>query len=540
MSDASLGCWLITSGAYINQELAAEFGQLPPVFLPVGTSRLFEHQLAQIGRDLPTFLTLPESYSVAAEDERRLNELGCTIIYVPDGLSLGESVLFALNLIGGADRTLRILHGDTLVKGWSVAHVDQVGVSNSPDGYSWAEAVFDDHQLVKLRTVDAGGLNDMAAEIACGYFSFSSTALLVRCLTRCRGHFISAILKYAETTPLAPISFDEWLDFGHVQTYFRSRRLVTSARHFNTMEINGLTARKSSADGDKIRAEALWLQTVPAPVSIYTARLIDAANHADGSGYYETEYAYLPTLSELFVYGAIGPASWREIMASCREFLQTCVSSTTTIPANALLRQLTIAKTRSRLESFAKDTGFKIDSMLRYGRKPLPSLLQIADDLEQCIDLTSERWATVMHGDFCFSNILYDSRMRRIRVIDPRGYVVSGQPSTAGDIRYDMAKLVHSVIGRYDQIICGRYRLETADGGRFFLEFEQASHQIWLESEMKSFSVDGVVAGEREVCAICVCLFLSMLPLHSDRPDRQMAFVANALRLYSGLEAATS
>jgi hypothetical protein len=29
-----------------------------------------------------------------------------------------------------------------------------------------------------------------------------------------------------------------------------------------------------------------------------------------------------------------------------------------------------------------------------------------------------------------------------------------------------------------------------------------------------------------------------MLPLHSDRPDRQRAFIANALRLYAELDAA--
>ena len=32
-------------------------------------------------------------------------------------------------------------------------------------------------------------------------------------------------------------------------------------------------------------------------------------------------------------------------------------------------------------------------------------------------------------------------------------------------------------------------------------------------------------------------LFLSMLPLHADRPDRQQAFVANALRLWRELDA---
>jgi hypothetical protein len=48
--------------------------------------------------------------------------------------------------------------------------------------------------------------------------------------------------------------------------------------------------------------------------------------------------------------------------------------------------------------------------------------------------------------------------------------------------------------------------------------------------------VDGIRASGPEVRAITVGLFLSMLPLHADRPDRQRAFIANALRLYAGLE----
>jgi hypothetical protein len=37
---------------------------------------------------------------------------------------------------------------------------------------------------------------------------------------------------------------------------------------------------------------------------------------------------------------------------------------------------------------------------------------------------------------------------------------------------------------------------------------------------------------------VTIGLFLSMLPLHADRPDRQAAFIANALRLYAELDRA--
>ncbi|MNF05243.1 hypothetical protein D3C80_2049270 [compost metagenome] len=37
----------------------------------------------------------------------------------------------------------------------------------------------------------------------------------------------------------------------------------------------------------------------------------------------------------------------------------------------------------------------------------------------------------------------------------------------------------------------------------------------------------------KDIMPLTVLLFLSMLPLHADRPDRQEAMLVNALRLYS-------
>jgi hypothetical protein len=110
------------------------------------------------------------------------------------------------------------------------------------------------------------------------------------------------------------------------------------------------------------------------------------------------------------------------------------------------------------------------------------------------------------------------------------------QPSIFGDLRYDLAKFSHSIVGRYDQIIAGRYSMPEADGRRFCIELEPAAHHTWLEEDLASFEVGGRAANDRAVRAATVSLFLSMLPLHADRPDRQQAFIANALRLYADLE----
>ena len=101
------GAWLIMSGAFVGQELAAEFGQLPPAFLPVGVRRLYEFQLERIGPERPVYLTLPEGFEVPSEDARILAQRGVSLLFLPERMSLGEAVVFALNLISNPDHRKR-------------------------------------------------------------------------------------------------------------------------------------------------------------------------------------------------------------------------------------------------------------------------------------------------------------------------------------------------------------------------------------------------------------------------------------------------
>ena len=69
-------------------------------------------------------------------------------------------------------------------------------------------------------------------------------------------------------------------------------------------------------------------------------------------------------------------------------------------------------------------------------------------DLERAVaSLSREGPGSIMHGDFCLSNILYDLRSRICKLLDPRGSF--GASGIYGDPRYDVAKLYHSVYGLY-------------------------------------------------------------------------------------------
>lgn len=517
------------SGAVVGQELAAEFGPLPPSLLPVGVQRLYELQLQALAGAGRVHLVLPETYELRPHDAARLAELGVEVIPAPEGLRLGEAVVYALNSIGAGDAPVHILHGDTLMTPpWDEEDLIAGGPRTSE--YAWAEMeLAPDGRVIRLVNTGAGEDGHEGWPVAAGYFAFSSGLDLLRSLARKRGDFIEGVNHYLATHTVRRVPAQGWLDFGHLTTFFQSRLAVTTARAFNTVRIDGLTARKSSADRAKIWAETHWLQEAPPAVQVYCGRLLRFGGDGDRV-FYETEYEYLPVLSELFVHGAVARKPWLRILASCEAFLTACAEARGQGSGDAALKALSADKTLARLERFARESGFPIDQPLSLEGRATPSLVQIAERLVPAYDLASGRADCVMHGDFCFSNILYDSRVGRIKAIDPRG-LVGEKPTIYGDLRYDLAKLAHSVVGRYDQIIAGRVQVE-ARGTDFAIAFEPLACQPWLEGALAEMRIDGVGGQSDAVRALTLSLFLSMIPLHADRPDRQQAFVANALRLW--------
>lgn len=524
---------LITSAAYVDQELAIEFGQIPPAFLPMGNARLYESQISEFGAGGQIHLSVPEGFAIPPADARRLSSAGVVIVPVPTGLTLGESIVYTINAVEHSCESITILHGDTLIEGLDHKKTDCVAIHSEGDDYAWAAVEVADNAIKEFVQHDAF----IDRPVVCGYFAFSSLSLLVRSITRARGNFIAGLNQYTRERELTAFSTDTWKDFGHIQTYFRSRRAINTARSFNTLQIDAIAARKRSRDTFKMEAEARWLRTVPPSVQPYCARLYDSSL-TQTEGAYSVNYEYAPTLSELLVFSSIGRSTWRKIIQSCQGFLDVCSRQESDGPSKDVLTMLSVGKTKDRLERFAFETGYDIYAAHSYNGEKLPSLASIASSLTDFINLDAGGRETIMHGDLCFSKILYNSRSARIIVIDPRGYIKERQPTCYGDLRYDLAKLHHSVVGGYDYIIADRFRISKGGLYDYTFELEFGSDHEWIVSAFSELHIGDHKLGSHDTSAIAIGLFLSMLPLHADRPDRQSAFIANALRLHRNLEAA--
>lgn len=514
---------VINSAAYVMPEFRNELGAIPPCLLPLGNQKLLQHQVRVLRRfeGERIVVSLPSSYELTLDDRNLLEALKVELVAVPDGFSLAEALTYVLNIAANGDHGLRLLHGDTLIL--DLPHtLDVVAVGHSRGDYDWE--------------VESAGHAQIAdALVWSGFFAFSSQREFLRALALSRGNFVQAVRLYGNELALEAVRCEEWFDLGHVNTYFSSRSKITTQRAFNALRISDGVLYKTGVPSQKIEAEERWFKTVPLVVKKYTPHLLDSGAQPDGGRYYALEYLpYLP-LNELFVHGRNSVDFWVQKFALLKKFfvdarqacqLESCAHEDVLRDAISLYEEKTVA----RLRKYEQETGFSSDAVIgKHQGLPL-SVAQIAQDcVKRALSLPVA--PCILHGDLCFSNILFDSRSERLKVIDPRGLNFKGDFSIHGDQKYDLAKLAHSVIGLYDFIIAGRYAIDLDADGYECIRFEIDQR---LESVQKVFLdvpfIDGVSV--REVMPLVVLLFVSMLPLHGDQPERQKAMILNAVRLY--------
>jgi hypothetical protein len=520
--------FLITSGAYVGPEFASEFGHIPPAFLPVGNRRLYEHQAdwatGFVGRRL---ISLPANFQIPHLDLERLERLGFEIIAVPAGLTLAQSVLHVLGAAAITSGGLSILHGDTLIGGVPLDADDIISEGVTTSYHSWAE--YERAENGDLRFFDGLPSGAGMRNVLSGYFSFSDAERYIAALERAPLGFIGALNDYGAAIPLTIVSAAQWLDFGHMELYHQSIAQMPTMRAFNRLDISRATVTKSSRDIFQMDAEANWYENVPEPLRIYLPKYLGRGAFRGG---YQTEYLYLSTLADLYVFGRLPGYVWRHIFQSCAEFMSLCAEYRPAGGEVAASGAIYLGKTHERLLAYAEQSGTDLGTPWRYGGRTLPGLLAIAEESAAKIPAPAESDLAIVHGDFCFSNIFYDFRAGAIRCVDPRGHTDGARPCIYGDTRYDTAKLYHSVAGGYDFIVAGRYRLQDDGGNTLSIDIPELEGNRHVIDAFLETPFGGRLPQDAASNAIAVLLYLSMLPLHGDDAARQRALLANALRLY--------
>jgi len=537
---------LIASGAYLQGGFSTEIGLTPPSFLPIGNKRLYEYQVELLrnkgGYDDDIYLSIPESYRLSTFDLMNLNKLKVNIIAVPDGLSLGSSILYCWNAAAKIRNKLTLLHGDTLFLNFDFESKNALSVHPNRGYYKRAKL---EYESDNFKSAHDEWSNDSDLVLS-GLFNFEYPLYFMKSLVEEDNDFTEAIVRYHQNYPVELVDCGEWLDFGHINSFYHSRSKMTTQRAFNDLKINQQVVTKASiSNPKKIFSEGRWFAEIPLALRIYTPALLSLfegdANYNGSS--YKLEYLYFLPLSDLMIFGNLSEGSWVSIFESINkaliEFNKYKPSSEEACKVNN--DDLYLSKTLKRLNDFEIQSGVDL-SISKYGfldHAKLYNLKEIAINSALYIKDLEDTDISVMHGDFCFSNILFDSRAEVIKCIDPRGITLNDELSIYGDRRYDISKIYHSLVGMYDFIIAGHYELNIIDEGsiRYFdFKIFNEDNLYDIEALFRDILLSQSDYSEKEILSITIQLFLSMLPLHSEKPMLQQAFIANSIRLYYILE----
>lgn len=514
---------LIASGTFISDGLSAELGMLPPSLVPLGNRHLLFHQYHSIRHLVDKlFVSLPEGFDLQLNDKRWIEDLDIEIIYSDPSLKIGDALANSINYIGLYEHDLLILYGDTIISGLDAFPPNAVSIHKKRNEYRWADL----SEVFGLR-------GDQNSELTLsGIFSFSNVSNLLRSIVRAKGDFVDALSLYDETFELQFVSSGTWYDFGHVQTYFQSTGIKTTQRSFNTIQINKRDVVKTSENRRKIKAEALWFKEIPEHMKIFTPAFLGDLE-VDGKSGYRIENSYLSTLSNLAVFGNLSPRIWSDIFSACLDFVIECRKVT---PRTSLVLNPDSYfgnKTSARLKEFSSSqVGAQLLSCNFMDGRPIPTISEILDVTNTIIRQTDHGSECMLHGDFCFSNIFYNFRSNSVKVIDPRGELPNGASSIFGLQSYDIAKFAHSIVGGYDLII-SNYVQARIVGNTITTDFTFMESKRWKQLlEIFSGSEFASTYGVQQVSAMVIHLLLSMLPLHSDRPDRQAAMLSMAYKIH--------
>ena len=530
---------IIPSAKLVPEELQ-KLGKLPAIIYPINQKIAFDYIYDQY-KNLHTKVDII-CYENADKVERRLRKVIGNEIKVrklPELHDLGYTILYAIENI---DEPVVINFADTIVMD-PIADISGDAFFYQEDYMSETWTYFDEESGIITHIYDKEAINEeIKKKLFVGVFKIINIHDFRECLRNAvqqknkkMNSFYYALELYSKKHPMQAVLTNNWFDIGHEDKYYNSK-LEVRAREFNhiTIDKNRGILKKTSDDKDKFIGEIKWYLKLPADVEYVRPRIFNYST-SYVNPYVSMEYYAYHTVHELFLYGDLTLQQWIDIFNRirfvCDDFKRYTVQDANIRPA---LEEMYLTKTLQRFEKMKKDERFITffeSPIVVNGERYLP-LNEIIIALEKAIPemLYDVDTFNIIHGDLCFANIMVDSNFSFIKVIDPRGKF--GTYDIYGDFRYELAKLFHSVDGKYDFIIKDLFDLDYNS--------ETACINYRIQNRKRDFNLYKVfldtfsaeVGGDlKKIELIEALLFLSMIPLHGESIRHQMAMLGTGLEI---------
>ena len=328
----------------------------------------------------------------------------------------------------------------------------------------------------------------------------------------------------------------EWIDCGHETNYYEAKAKLISSRSFNRVQVSLETGvlRKSSQHEDKLSREIDFIQMLPPAIGVYFPRVLARrAPAAEVPGFLELEFYGYPTVAEYYLYWDLSSDNWRRLFSRLAGVLRRFKAFPYSI-SQAAFEEFHLQKAAHRVAQFLRSLDPELRATLEgeitvNGKLLRPFSALTSELATRLAGMYRDQDSCVMHGDFCFNNILYDVPSGIVRLIDPRGSFGERCVGIYGDQKYDLAKLEHSAVHGYDFLVNGLFTLKKS--GRTF-DYSVATRECApLVAQLSREVVSDLGHDPAEISLLTSLLFLSMTPLHAEDPARQLTMYAHGLRM---------
>jgi capsular polysaccharide biosynthesis protein len=537
---------LILSSKLISDEMKDLFGNIPSSLIPVSNKTLLELIYEKNKEKYDKIIVTGKEKIELIEETIKNKKMDIEIVELDKLQDIGYSIYKSLIKFKEKDiKNLTINFADTyyseslkLLKGRNVYLIGETS-----DSERWATFQINDGKMTIYDKKDIISKNDRYSVLA-GIFNFINFKNFFEILDKIisdedyekgeKDRFYKTIEKFYENLDVELLNDgNNWIDYGHFDYYHDAKKEV-DARSFNTIQVDrkkGILTKKSEHK-EKLIKEIQWYLKLPKSLEYISPRIFDySLSYTDP--YVSMEYYSYGTLHEMFIYGDYSLNTWKKIFNRLLEINQEFKSFTLTLEKSKVrksLKDMYYKKTIDRLKELKKDSRFEIffDDEIVVNDKKIKALGYIIPKLEEIIEknelLETENY-NIIHGDYFFANILYDKRNNIVRLIDPRGNF--GGYGIYGDNNYELAKLLHSVDGKYDLIVEDLFEIKNKNGiidYKIFYSSKQENIKELFYEELKKYKLP-----IKKIKLIESLLFISMVPLHGDYYNRQLLMLSQGL-----------
>lgn len=530
---------VLPSWSKLASDLESETGSKFAAFIRLGGRPLYKHI-----EDLHLNLPSPKFFAVVppgVHDIQSKVSFDSRVQWIEllQSHSIGETVLAALKELKEQD-SIVVNMADTLVSLKTELCFDVIYTQSRSDLYRWTSVVKrKDRTIYFPNDRDEDSIGD-SQPVCVGLFTFYDGLSFFNILKAAVQNpkkdidpFFEAIENYSKSRIVQLVEPERWFDCGHVDTYYEARLGYQNLRHFNSLAYESSKGQvtKTSEKVEQFRHQVRWFKQVPDSLTAFLPRIFES-NDGD-KPFITMELLSIPTLSDIFISRRMSPGAWNEVVRTIKyivnEFSKYRFKSSL---ASELARSVYLNKTRSRINEFIECNPEALKYHIFYEDQRI-DLSIVLSKLESFVNergLLEIDELCPIHGDFCFSNLLYDQKARIVKLIDPRGEF--GVPGIYGDPRYDMAKLAHSYSGGYDLLVSDQFDVDLSSSKEIKFENQLQPYHRQVKAIFESKLIPNIKI-RRQIASIEALLFLSMLPLHADEPKRQLAMMATGLNLFA-------